>query len=85
MSFVDLLKAFDSVPRKQSWQSLRKIGIKTKLRNNIEAIYEVTRNYVRKDKEQTEEFVTIDGLRQGGALSPTLFTMTMDDVVKEIK
>jgi len=62
MGFVDILKAFDSVPRKQIWQSLRKRGIKTKLRNNIKAIYEVTRNYVRKDKEQSGEFVTKEGL-----------------------
>ena len=43
VGFVDILKPFDSVPRKQIWQSLKKRGIKTKLRNNIKAIYEVTR------------------------------------------
>ena len=37
---------FDGVPRKQIWQSLIKRGIKKKLKNNIKAIYEVTRNYV---------------------------------------
>ena len=30
MGFVDILKAFDGVPRKQIWQSLRKRGIKKK-------------------------------------------------------
>ena len=77
MCFIDILKVFDSVPRKQIWQSLKKREIKTKLRNNIKAIYEVTRNYVKKDKEQSEEFVTKEGLRQGGALSPILFIMIM--------
>ena len=62
MGFVDILKAFDSVPRKQIWQSLRKRG-KTKLRNDIKAIYEVIRNYLKKDREQSEEFVTKKGLR----------------------
>ena len=38
MGVVDILKAFDSVPRKQIWQSLRKRGIKMKLGNNIKAI-----------------------------------------------
>ena len=60
MGFVDILKAFDSVPRKQNWQSLRKRGIKTRLR--IKGIYKVTRTYVRKDKEQSGEFVTKEGL-----------------------
>ena len=58
MGFVDVQRAVDSVSRKQIWQSLRERGIKTKLRNSIEAIHEVTRNYVRKGGEQSEEFVT---------------------------
>ena len=40
---------------------------------------------MRKDKEQSGEFVTKEGLRQGGALSPILFIKIMDDVAKEIK
>jgi len=49
VGFVDIMKAFDSVSRKQILHSLRKGGIKTRLRNNIKDIYEVTRNYVRKE------------------------------------
>ena len=40
---------------------------------------------MRKDKEQSGGFVTKDRLRQGGALSPILFIIIMDDVAKEIK
>ena len=40
---------------------------------------------MRKDREQSEEFVTKEGLRQRGALSPILFILIMDDVAKEIK
>ena len=58
---------------------------KKKLRNNIKTIYEVTRNYVKKDGEQYERFVTKEGLRQGEILSPILFIMFMDDVAKEVK
>ena len=82
---LDVLKAFDSARRKQIWQSLRKRGIKKKLRNNIKAIYEVIRNYVRKDGEQSEEFLAKEGLRQGEALTPILFIMIMDDVAREIE
>ena len=54
-----------------------------KLRNNIKAIYEVIRNYVRKDREQSEEFGAKEVLRQGVVLSPILFIMIMNDVAKK--
>ena len=40
---------------------------------------------MNKDREQSEEFVTEQGLRQRWALSPILFIMIIDDVAKEIK
>ena len=40
---------------------------------------------MRKDREQSEEFVTKEELRQGGVLTHVLFIMIMDDVTKEIK
>ena len=40
---------------------------------------------MRKDEEESEEFVTKKGLRQGGALNPILLVTIMDDVAKEIK
>ena len=52
---------------------MRKRGIKKKLGNNIKPIYELIRNYVKKDGEQSEEFVAMAGLRQGGDLSYILF------------
>ena len=85
LGFIDIQKAFDSVQRKRVWQSLQQRGVPPKLRRNIQSIYDVTRNYVRKDNAQSEEFLTKDGLRQGGVLSPALFIMIMDDVLKEVK
>lgn len=66
MDFVDIQKTFNSVPRKQIRQSLRRREMKTKLRNNVKAIYEVTRNSVMKDRVESEEFVTKEGLRKKG-------------------
>ena len=39
---------------------------KYKLRNDVEAVYGITRGYVRKDKGQPEEFVTKERLCRGG-------------------
>ena len=38
---------------------------------------------MRNDRAQSEEFVTKEGLGQGGALSPILFIIIMDDVKKK--
>src|SRR3978361_562280 len=59
MAFVDIHKAFDSVPRRKIWKRLKKRGISEKLRNNIQGLYRVTGNYVRKDNSQSKEFVTM--------------------------
>lgn len=44
-----------------------------------------TRNYVRLDHKRTEEFPVKDSLQQGGVLSPTLFIIVMDNIIKETK
>lgn len=85
LGFIDIQKAFDSVPRSLVWRSLQRRGVGVKLRRNIECIYKLTRNQVRKDNEQSEDFVTKEGLRQGGVLSPLLFIIMMDDIIKELK
>lgn len=48
-------------------------------------MYKNTRNYVRTNNSESEEFVTKEGVRQGGVLSPTLFNIILDDVAKEVK
>lgn len=85
VAFLDLEKAFDSIPRQQIWTSLKKRGINLSLIDAIKSIYKRTRNYVRTGNQQSEEFITKEGLRQGGVLSPTLFNVLMDDVIKEVK
>ena len=85
LGFIDIQKAFDSVQRGRVWQSLQQRGVPAKLRGNIQCIYRRTRNYVRRDNAQSEEFVTEGGLRQGGVLSPALFIIIMDDILKEVK
>lgn len=85
VAFVDIEKAFDSIPRKEIWNSLEQRGISNKLEKAIYSLYRNTRNYVRRGNLQSEEFVTKEGLRQGGVLSPTLFNIVLDDVIKETK
>jgi hypothetical protein len=51
----------------------------------IERYYKQTKNYVRTSNTRSEEFETSRGLRQGCILSPMLFNIVMDEVMKESK
>lgn len=57
--------------------------IDNKLIKVVNSMYSQTQNYVRYIKSQSDEFITKDGLRQGGVLSPLLFIIVMDEVHKE--
>lgn len=81
-TFIDLEKAFDRVPRQKVWTSLMKRGVSPKLQRTIKSIYNNTRNYVISNNNISEEFITREGLRQGGVLSPVLFTIFMDDIIR---
>nr|CAH7736900.1 unnamed protein product [Callosobruchus chinensis] len=85
LAFLDLEKAFDSVSRSVIWDSLEKRGINTHLRKCIQSMFDGDICYIRKDHMSSESFGISDGLRQGGVLSPTLFIMVMDDIIKAVK
>ena len=85
ITFIDLEKAFDRVQREMMWEILEKIKISKQLLGAIKSIYRMTTNYIRTGNETTEEFITTKGLRQGGALSPMLFILFLDNIIKNIK
>ena len=71
--FVDLKTAFDTVQREKLWRDMEKSRIEKGLIERVKVIYEETRNVVRVNEEESEEFWTGVGLRQGCPLSLTLF------------
>ena len=82
MTFIDLEKAYDSIPRTKVWESLTNGGIDKELRNMITAMYMDCYSSV-KTRVGTSEWFKIDtGLKQGSVLSPLLFLMVMDDIMK---
>lgn len=85
LCFVDLEKAFDRAPREQIWKILKARNVKTNLLQAIQSIYNKTINYVRTGNMKSDEFNTVEGLRQGGVLSPILFVLLIDEVIKETR
>ena len=82
-AFIDLEKAFDKVPRKYIWESLTKRKIPENLIKAIQSLYGKNVSYVICKNMKSETFITKEGLRQGGVMSPVLFTIYMDDIIKE--
>ena len=83
-NFIDFRAAFDTVWRKALWKMMRKIGISTKIVNIVENLYENTECAVVINGQLTEWFSVEVGVRQGCLLSPTLFNIFLEFVMKEL-
>ncbi len=73
--FVDLKKAYDSVPRKAMWIVLRKIGIPEVLVDIVKSFHKDMKAKVRLEGEELEEIEVTNGLRQGCTMAPSLFNL----------
>ena len=82
LCFVDLEKAFDRVPRQKLYDILVEYGINGILLRAIKSMYVESRAAVRIDGEVSAWFEVKEGVRQGCCLSPLLFIIFMDKIVK---
>ena len=82
--FIDLSKAFDTVPRDILLQKLQGVGIKGKVFNIIRGIYTNDKAYMKIDGKVTKSFPINQGVRQGCVLSPLLFNIFMAELAKDL-
>lgn len=83
--FIDLVKAFDMILRTLIWKSLENNKVPKNLIHAIQSLYKDTLNYVRTGNITSTTFKTTAGVRQGGVLSPLLFIIVMNEVIKHCK
>ena len=74
-TFVDLRKAYDSVPRRGMWLALKKLGVPEKTVNLIRAFHNNMKAKIRLDGELLEDINVENGLRQGCCMAPVLFNL----------
>ncbi|XP_076043771.1 uncharacterized protein LOC143026873 [Oratosquilla oratoria] len=84
LTFIDLEKAYDRVPRSEVWRSMRSKGVKEKYVRMTQDMYRDARTRVRSAAGTTEAFSVGAGLHQGSALSPYLFNLLIDVLVEEV-
>ena len=79
---MDYEKAFDSVDRATLWKLLRHYGVPKKLTNIIRNSYDGMTCRVVHEGQLTEAFEVKTGVRQGCLLSPFLFLLAIDWVMR---
>ena len=84
MVFVDLEKAYDTIPRDLIWYCLRRRGVPEGYINTIQDMYENCLTKVRTTSGYTEAIEIQVGLHQGSTLSPLLFIIIMDVITEDI-
>uniref|UniRef100_A0A8C8DHP6 ribonuclease H n=1 Tax=Oryzias sinensis TaxID=183150 RepID=A0A8C8DHP6_9TELE len=83
-AFMDLEKAYDRIDREALWVVLSMYGIDGSLLEGVKSFYRNSRACVRVGNSMSEWFPVRVGLRQGCVMSPWLFNVYMDGVVKEV-
>ena len=83
-TFIDLKKAFDFIDRDMLLYKHLLNNIDGKIYDSIKSIYAETSACVRVNDKWTDWFVWKSGVKQGDNCSPTLFSIFIDDLVKEI-
>jgi hypothetical protein len=76
--FIDIEKAYDSVPRKLLWQALEQAAISEHIIDILKSMYSNKRCQVKGASHLSREFYTSKGLLQGCCISPTLFKIYID-------
>jgi len=85
MVFIDLEKAYDNVCREKLWRVLFDYGVRGRLLRSVKALYEGGRARVKVEGMESQWFGVHKGVRQGCTLSPWLFNVFIDNVVKEAR
>ena len=73
--FIDLRKAYDSVPREALWRGLQCLGVPPKLILLVAAFHAGMMARVRFNGEFSGDIAVNNGLRQGCSISPVLFNL----------
>ena len=81
---IDLEKAFDRVPRKVVWWTMRVPGVPEWIVVIVQAMYNGTKRKVRANGSYSDEFEVKIGVHQGSVLSPLLFIIVMEALCREL-
>lgn len=82
MLFIDFKAAYDTINRIQLLRALRKFKVPEKLCKLIDMTLTQTKNVIRIEGEESNEFEVTQGLRQGDPLSTLLFNIALESIIR---
>uniref|UniRef100_A0A2S2N6G4 Retrovirus-related Pol polyprotein LINE-1 n=2 Tax=Schizaphis graminum TaxID=13262 RepID=A0A2S2N6G4_SCHGA len=82
--FVDFKAAYDSINRDKLWEVMESLGIPAKLTRLIKSCTYNSKSKISFGGELSVEFQVTTGLRQGDALSPALFNIALESVMRTV-
>ena len=85
MVSIDLEKAYDKITRNVMWWALDKHKVPKKYVTLIKDMYNNAMTSVWINDGNTDYFPIKIGLHQGSVLSPYLFALVMDEVMRDIQ
>lgn len=80
--FIDFKTAFDKIDRRSMWFKLEELGFSYRFLHLLQELYNRTTAFVWDGESISEEFSTTIGLKQGCILSPILFILFVEDLIK---
>jgi len=81
--FIDYSKAFDNGDHSLLWKTLRDISFPEHLIRLMHNLYQEEEATVRTEQGETKPFTVEKGVRQGCILSPVLFNLYAENVMRE--
>jgi hypothetical protein len=82
--FIDFKRAYDSVRREVLYNILIEFGVPMKLVQLIKICLNETYRQVHIGKYISDSFPLQNGLKQGDALSPLLFNLALEYVIRKV-
>ena len=85
VTFIDLEKAYDRIPREEIWRCSRERNVLEKYIRLVQDMYRGCKTVVRSAAGESNSFGVEVGLHQGSALSPYLFLLLMDVLTEDVR
>ncbi len=82
--FIDMQKTFDLVDRDLLFYKLLQNNIDSRIYDVVKSLYSNPTQCVKLNNIHTDLFETKSGVKQGDSLSPTLFCISINDLITEI-